>query len=173
MSSAKSRGEPISAPPTVLVGTLDVRSTSKGGTLEGQGLELRVDGEMRGALPGTFEVPAGKRAVEIRDEAGRYDVFREEIQVDPGRTTTLAPRLIVRKGLVTVKAGTGAETATFSIRVHGEERRFPVVPIALDLGTDVTYELVVRAPGARERIVLIDFSDGVAKKTLTIALEPR
>src|SRR6185503_2851155 len=90
-------------------------------------------------------------------------------------TTTVDPKLKVKKGLVTIKLGENADNASVTL-VSGDERR-PIPPerfkdraLAVDLEADKSYSIVAERKGFVPYEKRIDFEDGQAEKTFVVNL---
>jgi hypothetical protein len=153
---------------------LELAVTQAGGDLMGQGLELLIDGQELGALPGSFTLSPGEHRLEIRDDEQRYAVFSQTIGIEPNTKLVLAPLLVVKRGLVTVRAAEGAEGSKIRLKKGSVARPIPILPIRIDF-TDENLQghtFEAESPTGEKRTYPVDFSDGVAKKTVFVSFAP-
>ena len=120
-------------PPPPSVGTLSVDSSPAGA-------KVYIDGAYRGRTPLALELRPGSHDVELR--LAGYETYRARVQVRPGQTTRLSPRLVrlVRTGTLYIDSSPqGAEAF-----VDGERVGRTPVQLALDEGT---HEVELRLAG--------------------------
>jgi formylglycine-generating enzyme required for sulfatase activity len=91
---------------------------------------IRIDGREAGAVPGTFELPAGKHAIVIDTE--RHLDYATEVQVEgAGRLQRLEPQLTPAWALVSI----ASEPEGAEVRIGGEVRGRTPVGIELMAGS--------------------------------------
>jgi serine/threonine-protein kinase len=141
-------------------------------TAEGRGLKLFIDDKEVGPLPQEIrDMTPGDHKVKI-DGGERYEPFEKTVTVEADRITDVAPKLVVKKGLATIKLGENAEGAKVML-VNGDERRpIPRFPLAVDLEANKTYSIVAEKRGFSRYEKRIDFDDGQAEKTFVIDMMP-
>jgi hypothetical protein len=152
-------------------GALEIRVTREGGNLVGQDLDLTIDGQPRGQVPGRFgDVAAGARELTLGDDDGRYEKFSERVTIERGKVLEFKPHLVVDKGLVTLVAGSDPADFEVFIKKGADELRGPVkLPIHIELrAKEDTYAVFARSKTGAEQEFPIDFSDGVAERTFRI-----
>jgi|GEM_PF-1840173 len=132
---------------------------------------LSLDGKRIGPLPQELiELGAGEHSVSL-DGGERYFRTEQRVTVEAGQATVVEPKLKVKKGLATIKAGSNAEGA-YMVLVKGTERRpIPQLPLRVDLQADAGYRLVATKAGFRDLETPLVFEDGQAERTFVIALE--
>jgi len=137
---------------------------------EGRGLKLFVDDKEIGPLPQEIrDMTPGDHKVRI-DGGDRYEPFERNIAVEPDRLTELEPKLKVKKGLATFKAGMNAEGAKVMLVTGDERRPIPRLPLAVELESNKAYSIVAEKRGYSRYEKRIDFEDGQAEKTFVIDL---
>jgi serine/threonine-protein kinase len=141
-------------------------------TAEGRGLKLFIDGKEIGPLPQEIrDMTPGDHKVKI-DGGERYEPFEKTITVEPDRIADVGPKLVVKKGLATIKLGQNADGAKVML-VNGDERRpIPRFPLAVDLEANKSYSIVAEKRGYSRYEKRIDFDDGQAEKTFVIDMVP-
>jgi len=139
-------------------------------TAEGRGLKLIVDDKEIGPLPQEIrDMTPGDHKVRI-DGGDRYEPFEKLITVEPDRVTELEPKLKVKKGLATLKAGMNADGAKVMLVTGDERRPIPRLPLAVELESNKAYSIVAEKRGYARYEKRIDFDDGQAEKTFVIDL---
>ncbi|HEX5097940.1 MAG TPA: carboxypeptidase regulatory-like domain-containing protein [Polyangiaceae bacterium] len=139
-------------------------------TAEGRGLKLFVDDKEIGPLPQEIrDMTPGDHKVRI-DGGDRYEPFERTIMVEPDRLTELEPKLKVKKGLATFKAGMNADGAKVMLVTGDERRPIPRLPLAVELESNKAYSIVAEKRGYSRYEKRIDFDDGQAEKTFVIDL---
>jgi serine/threonine-protein kinase len=137
---------------------------------EGRGLKLFVDDKEIGPLPQEIrDMTPGDHKVRI-DGGDRYEPFERVIPVEPDRLTELEPKLKVKKGLATFKAGVNADGAKVMLVTGDERRPIPRLPLAVELESNKAYSIVAEKRGYARYEKRIDFEDGQAEKTFVIDL---
>jgi len=137
---------------------------------EGRGLKLFVDDKEIGPLPQEIrDMTPGDHKVRI-DGGDRYEPFERTIAVEPDRLTELEPKLKVKKGLATFKAGINADGAKVMLVTGDERRPIPRLPLAVELESNKAYSIVAEKRGYSRYEKRIDFEDGQAEKTFVIDL---
>jgi len=141
---------------------------------EGSGLTLLVDGKEFGPLPQELrEMEPGEHVIQVSG-GPRYEVFQQRIVVDPDRMTPIGPiKLKVTKGLATIRAGGGADSAEVTLKVGDSRRVLPALPVRLEVETDRTHILIARKKGFATFEEPITFEDGQAEKTIEITMTER
>ncbi len=137
------------------------------------GVRLFVDGADRGTLPAKLtDLTPGKHDIKLTGE--RYKAWEKSIEVKEGETVDLgAPRLAVTKGRVLVTVKTEGATielvrADSTSRPKLLEGPFPrPVEVPIESGT---WKLVAKKRGLPDFVAPLDFSDGVAEKTIEVKL---
>lgn len=141
---------------------------------EGAGLKLWVDGKEIGPLPQELkEMEPGSHKIKIGG-SDRYAEYEETINVERDRLIELLPKLKVLKGEATLEAGDNADGAKILL-VSGKERR-PLnkkLPVRLEVSTNKQYKIVATKKGYETYEQPIEFEDGKAERTFTIALEEK
>jgi serine/threonine-protein kinase len=139
-------------------------------TAEGRGLKLIVDDKEIGPLPQEIrDMTPGDHKVRI-DGGDRYEPFERVISVEPDRIFELEPKLKVKKGLATFKAGMNADGAKVMLVTGDERRPIPRLPLAVELESNKSYSIVAEKRGYSRYEKRIDFDDGQAEKTFVIDL---
>jgi PEGA domain len=137
---------------------------------EGAGLKLSVDGKDYGPLPQELkDLSPGEHTVKI-DGGERYESMEKRVIVETDKLTTLEPKLKVKKGLATIKAGNNADGAKVLL-VSGTERRpVPALPLRVDITSDKPYSIVATKKGFGDFKQNIEFEDGQAERTFVVEL---
>jgi PEGA domain len=137
---------------------------------EGAGLKLSVDGKDYGPLPQELkDLSPGDHTVKI-DGGERYESVEKHVTVEADKLTTLEPKLKVKKGLATIKAGSNADGAKVLL-VSGTERRpVPSLPLRVDITSDKPYSIVASKKGFSDFKQNIEFEDGQAERTFVVEL---
>jgi serine/threonine-protein kinase len=137
------------------------------------GVRIFVDGADRGTLPAKLtDLSPGKHEVKLSGE--RYKTWEKTVEVEAGQTLDLGvPRLAVTKGRVLVTLKTeGAKIelvrADDLSRPKALDGPFPrAVEVPIESGS---WKLVAKKRGFPDFVVALDFSDGVAEKTIEVKL---
>lgn len=137
------------------------------------GVRLFVDGADRGTLPAKLTgLSPGKHEVKLSGE--RYKTWEKTFEVGAGESVDLGnPRLAVTKGrvLVTLKTeGARIELvrADDLSRPKALDGPFPrAVEVPIESGS---WKLVAKKRGLPDFVAPLDFSDGVAEKTIEVRL---
>ena len=137
---------------------------------EGAGLKLSVDGKDYGPLPQEIkDLSPGTHTVKI-DGGERYESMEKSITVEADKLTTLEPKLKVKKGLATIKAGSNADGAKVLLVSGSERRPVPSLPLRVDITSDKPYSIVATKKGFSEYKQNIVFEDGQAERTFVVEL---
>jgi len=137
---------------------------------EGAGLKLSVDGKDYGPLPQEIkDIAPGEHTVRI-DGGERYETLEKRITVDADKPTTLEPKLKVKKGLATIKAGSNADGAKVLLVSGSERRPVPSLPLRVDITSDKPYSIVASKKGFTDYKQEIEFEDGQAERTFVVEL---
>jgi hypothetical protein len=137
---------------------------------EGAGLKLSVDGKDYGPLPQEIkDLSPGEHLVKI-DGGERYESMEKRITVEADKLTTLEPKLKVKKGLATIKAGANADGAKVLLVSGSERRPVPSLPLRVDITSDKPYSIVATKKGFGEFKQVIEFEDGQAERTFVVEL---
>lgn len=147
--------------------TTPVAKTGIKVTAAGDGLKLYIDGQEVGELPQELDdMDPGEHIVKVGGNS-RYQPWEDHVTVKRGEMTEIGPlKLTVDKGLVTIKAGSGADGA----RVSLDGRRIQSLPSTIEMPADEEHELVARKSGYGTYRRTITFDDGVAEKTIEIMM---
>jgi hypothetical protein len=136
----------------------------------GSSVELYVDGQSRGNVPQEVSRLA-PGAHQIRLEGGeRYEPFATRVTVEPGKMVSLAPKLKVKKGRLTVQPGRDADEAKIEI-VCGDQRR-PAPKQAFDVTPEPPCRVVAEKDGFEPFDQPIQFNDGEAERLIRVDLVP-
>jgi len=137
---------------------------------EGAGLKLSVDGKDYGPLPQEIkDLSPGEHTVKI-DGGERYESLEKKVNVGADKLTTLEPKLKVKKGLATIKAGSNADGAKVLLVSGSERRPVPSLPLRVDITSDKPYSIVATKKGFGEFRQDIEFEDGQAERTFVVEL---
>jgi serine/threonine-protein kinase len=137
---------------------------------EGAGLKLSIDGKDYGPLPQEIkDLSPGEHSVKI-DGGERYESMEKKVTVEADKLTTLEPKLKVKKGLATIKAGSNADGAKVLLVSGNERRPVPSLPLRVDITSDKPYSIVATKKGFSEYRQNIVFEDGQAERTFVIDL---
>ena len=137
---------------------------------EGAGLKLSVDGKDYGPLPQELkDLSPGDHTVKI-DGGERYESVEKHVTVEADKLTTLEPKLKVKKGLATIKAGTNADGAKVLLVSGSERRPVPSLPLRVDITSDKPYSIVATKKGFGDFKQNIEFEDGQAERTFVVEL---
>ena len=137
---------------------------------EGAGLKLSVDGKDYGPLPQELkDLAPGDHTVKI-DGGERYESVEKHVTVEADKLTTLEPKLKVKKGLATIKAGSNADGAKVLLVSGSERRPVPSLPLRVDITSDKPYSIVASKKGFSDFKQNIEFEDGQAERTFVVEL---
>jgi hypothetical protein len=137
---------------------------------EGAGLKLSVDGKDYGPLPQELkDLAPGEHTVKI-DGGERYESMEKKVTVEADKLTTLEPKLKVKKGLATIKAGSNADGAKVLLVSGSERRPVPSLPLRVDITSDKPYSIVATKKGFSDFKQTIEFEDGQAERTFVVEL---
>jgi len=137
---------------------------------EGAGLKLSVDGKDYGPLPQELkDLSPGEHIVKI-DGGERYESMEKRVTVEADKLMTLEPKLKVKKGLATIKAGTNADGAKVLLVSGSERRPVPSLPLRVDITSDKPYSIVATKKGFSDFKQNIEFEDGQAERTFVVEL---
>jgi hypothetical protein len=137
---------------------------------EGAGLKLSVDGKDYGPLPQELkDLAPGEHTVKI-DGGERYESMEKKVTVEADKLTTLEPKLKVKKGLATIKAGSNADGAKVLLVSGSERRPVPSLPLRVDITSDKPYSIVATKKGFSDFKQIIEFEDGQAERTFVVEL---
>ena len=137
---------------------------------EGAGLKLSVDGKDYGPLPQEIkDLSPGEHTIKI-DGGERYESLEKKISVEVDKLTTLEPKLKVKKGLATIKAGSNADGAKVLLVSGSERRPVPSLPLRVDITSEKPYSIVATKKGFSDFKQNIEFEDGQAERTFVIEL---
>jgi serine/threonine-protein kinase len=137
---------------------------------EGAGLKLSVDGKDYGPLPQEIkDLSPGEHTVRI-DGGERYESLEKRVTIEADKLLSMDPKLKVKKGLATIKAGNNADGAKVLL-VSGTERRpVPSLPLRVDITSDKPYSIVASKKGFADFKQNIEFDDGQAERTFVVDL---
>ncbi len=124
-----------------------------------------VDGVELGEAPGTFELDAGTRSVELRLEG--HNPWRDQIEVVAGEAQTLAPIALARAN---ARLFIGSEPSGAQIVVDGASPGR--TPLDLSLASEVIHEISLFKSGHDLASRTIELEPG-EKRKLHIQLAPR
>lgn len=137
---------------------------------EGAGLRLSVDGKDYGPLPQEIkDLSPGEHAIKI-DGGERYETLEKRVTIEADKILTLEPKLKVKKGLATIKAGENADGAKVLLVSGSERRPVPSLPLRVDITSDKPYSIVATKKGFSEFRQDITFEDGQAERTFVVEL---
>ncbi len=139
------------------------------------GVKVYVDGVDRGALPAKLDdLQPGARDVRF-DGGERYKSYEKVVDLKAGDTTDLQViRLDVLRGQVTIELA--GEDGRVTIQKDQDGANAKVVagpfPKTIELDGGAKWRVVSTKRGLPDYVARFDFSDGVAVKTVRIAMEP-
>jgi hypothetical protein len=137
---------------------------------EGAGLKLSVDGKDYGPLPQEIkDLTPGEHTLVI-DGGERYETLERRVLIEPDRIVSLEPKLKVKKGLATIKAGDNADGAKVLLVSGSERRPVPSLPLRVDITSDKPYSIVATKKGFGDFRQDISFEDGQAERTFVVEL---
>ena len=137
---------------------------------EGAGMKLSVDGKDYGPLPQEIkDLSPGEHSVKI-DGGERYESMDKKVTVEADKLTTLEPKLKVKKGLATIKAGNNADGAKVLLVSGNERRPVPSLPLRVDITSEKPYSIVATKKGFADFKQNIEFEDGQAERTFVVDL---
>lgn len=171
-------------PTTVEVGsgtmtTLPVTLKAALGTLiassDQPGLRVFVDGTERGPLPARLnDIPPGTHQIRVAG-GDRYKPLERAIEVKAGEPVDLGNvKLTVLRGKMTVALKT--EGASITLIPNDDSSKAKVLdgpfPRAIEVETTSgTWKLVAKKKGLGDFVAPLDFTDGIAEKTLDVQLD--
>lgn len=137
---------------------------------EGAGLKLAIDGKDYGPLPAEIkDLSPGEYTLGI-DGGERYESLEKRITIEADRVLVLEPKLKVKKGLATIKAGNNADGAKVLLVSGSERRPVPSLPLRVDITSDKPYSIVATKKGFGDFEQRIEFADGQAERTFVVEL---
>jgi serine/threonine-protein kinase len=136
----------------------------------GSDVQLFVDGQLRGNVPQEIgRLAPGEHQIVI--EGGeRYQSFKTRVVVEAGKMVSLAPKLKVKKGRVTIQPGQDANEAKIEL-VCGDQRR-PAPKQVFDLAPEPPCKVVATKDGFEPFDQPIQFNDGEAERMIKVDLVP-
>jgi hypothetical protein len=139
-------------------------------TAEGAGLRLSVDGKDYGPLPQEIkDLSPGEHTVKI-DGGERYESMEKKVTIEADKLLSMEPKLKVKKGLATIKAGSNADGAKVLLVSGSERRPVPSLPLRVDITSDKPYSIVASKKGFSDYKQNIEFEDGQAERTFVVEL---
>lgn len=142
--------------------TLKAKSSQKG-------IQLFVDGTDRGTLPVELsDLQPGKH--ELRFEAKNYETKTQTVDLEVGEPLALSDvTLDVARGIVQVDVS--SDSARVLLVKEGGKAKVLSGPFprTVELDPDSDWKIVGRDTGRDEIVAKIDFSDGVAEKTVKVS----
>ena len=133
-------------------------------------VQLFVDGQSRGNVPQEIgRLAPGEHQIVI--EGGeRYHSFKTRVMVEAGKMVSLAPKLKVKKGRVTIQPGPDADEAKIEL-VCGDQRR-PAPKQVFDIAPEPPCKVVAAKDGFEPFEQPIQFNDGEADRLIKVDLVP-
>jgi hypothetical protein len=126
------------------------------------------EGETFG-LPIAIDLPPGEHVV--RFEGDRYAPVERTITLVPGSMTNLGNvRLAVARGVVTFELATPGAVIVLENQT-GDRRQLPTTPLSVQFSSKDRWVVEATKAGYCTYTQPIDFSDGIARKTLRIELQ--
>jgi len=138
------------------------------------GLRIFIDNVDKGPLPAKLsDIAPGKH--EVRIAGDRYKSFEKTIELKAGETLDLnSPKLAVVKGRATINVKTEGVQITM-VRNDEPSKAKPLdgpFPRLVDVDTaSGTWKLIAKKKGYPDFVSVLDFSDGVAEKDITVELK--
>jgi hypothetical protein len=134
----------------------------------GADVQLFVDGQSRGNVPQELNrLPPGEHQVVI-EGGNRYHSFKTRVTVEPGKMVSLAPKLKVKLGRVTIQPGLDASEAKIEV-VCGDQRR-PAPKQAFDIAAEPPCKVTATKGGFEPFEQPIQFNDGEAERVIQVDL---
>jgi len=135
------------------------------------GVKVYVDDKEIGPLPQEVrDLAPGEHTIKLAG-SDRYAVLEKKITVAKGEVQELALPLKVLKGKATINLGT--EGATVFLVSGTDRRKFPSLPVSVDLDPAKPWILEATKTGFTDYHQAVSFEDGQAEKTFTITLDPK
>ncbi|HTJ83816.1 MAG TPA: PEGA domain-containing protein, partial [Polyangiaceae bacterium] len=143
---------------------------------EAPGLHVFVDGVDRGMSPVKLtDLAPGKHDIKLAGD--RYKPFQQSVDVKAGETLDLgAPKLSVVKGRAVVSVKTEGVSI---VLVRNDDTAHPKAlegpfprPIEVETASG-SWKLIAKKKGLPDFVAPIDFSDGVAEKTIVVDLSEK
>ncbi len=138
------------------------------------GLRISVDGVDKGPLPARLaDITPGKHDIVIKGD--RYKSLERSIEVKAGETLDLnLPKLTVTQGRATINVKT--EGVSIVLVRNDETSKAKKLegpfPRLVDVNTGSgTWKLVASKKGLPDFVAVLDFSDGVAEKDITVEIK--
>lgn len=138
----------------------------------GKYLRLFIDGEDKGALPvKVTDLQPGSHTIRIEGNE-RYSPYQENITLQAGEVLAYEPKLKVKRGLARVEPGANAQGARVVLTCPGEGETVLSLPTSADVEASKPCRLTATKDGYQAFTLPVDFGDGQAEKSFSIALEP-
>ncbi len=134
----------------------------------GSDVQLFVDGHSRGNVPQELNRLAPGEHVVLIQGGERYQPFTARVLVEPGKMISMAPKLKVKKGRVTIQSGQEAEEAKIELVCGGQHR--PAPKQAFDMASDPPCKVVATRDGFEPFEQGIQFNDGQAEQLIRVDL---
>lgn len=135
------------------------------------GVKVYVDDKEIGPLPQEVrDLSPGEHTIKLAG-SDRYAVLEKKITVAKGEVQELALPLKVLKGKATINLGT--EGATVYLVSGTDRRKFPSLPVSVDLDPAKPWVLEATKTGFTDYHQNIAFEDGQAEKAFTVTLEAK
>lgn len=135
------------------------------------GVKLFVDDKEIGQIPQEIrDLTPGEHTIKLAG-SDRYAPVEKKITVTKGEVQDIALPLKVVKGKATINLGT--EGATVLLVSGSDRRKFPSLPVSVDLDPAKPWVLEATKAGFTDYHQTITFEDGQAEKTFTVTLDPK
>jgi hypothetical protein len=136
----------------------------------GSNLRLLVDGRDRGRLPVSVDdVGAGTHSIRI-DGNEHYRPFEQELTLGPGEIRTLAPQLVVAKGLARLEPGENLKDARVWLACGSRPKLELRLPTVKEVATDQACHVEACKVGFENASLALSFDDGQVEKSFTVDL---
>jgi hypothetical protein len=135
------------------------------------GVKVYVDDKEIGPLPQEIrDLSPGEHTIKLAG-SDRYAVLEKKITVAKGEVQDLSLPLKVLKGKATINLGT--EGSTVYLVSGSDRRKFPSLPVSVDLDPAKPWVLEATKTGFNDYHQNISFEDGQAEKSFTVTLDPK
>lgn len=135
------------------------------------GVKVFVDDKEIGPLPQEVrDLAPGEHTIKLAG-SDRYAVLEKKITVAKGEVQDLSLPLKVLKGKATINLGT--EGANVFLVSGSDRRKFPSLPVSVDLDPAKPWILEATKVGFTDYHQAVSFEDGQAEKSFTVTLDPK
>lgn len=135
----------------------------------GEGFRIYLDGEDRGS--GSVTLAGLRPRTATLRVAGHplYAAYEQQVELVPGKTITVEPKLVPVKAVITIEPGPGAEGASVEVvEPDGSRRAVTQLPARIEVRPGEQYRVRASRPGFSDYETQVIFGDSEAEKTVRV-----